>query len=179
MKDNFEKTPFLFSTLILVLSVFAFLALYMKIAENNQVAEQAILDWETELDRREDIKSLERTLKSIEKEKFSFESHFADGSDIVPFLNTIEKSAGAVGADLEITSVDAPGDAEALFLEAKAKGSFESLYKLLSLLENSPYELELHYAYLNRPGTGSSSSDPLKASQWELMLKFKLLSFVK
>lgn len=182
MKDSFEKIPLLFSILMLVLASFAFVALYLEINDNNRVAEKAMMDWKSELKRREDIKSLDRTLKSVAKEKLSFESHFAENSDIVPFLNTIEKIAGSVGTSIEITSVETPQESEVLLVESKSKGSFESLYKFLLLLENSPYELEITYAYMNRPSPGGSSGEPgkpLPAPQWELILKFKLLSFVK
>jgi len=69
------------------------------------------------------------------------ETHFIKSSDVVPFLNTIEALGPAVGASAEIDSVDTSPDGASLIVELQASGSFGAVYKFLTLLENSPYEL--------------------------------------
>ena len=60
----------------------------------------------------------------------------------------------------------------------EAKGSFPDLYKFLTLLENSPYELELIEVKFSRETEPASSDKTLSASAWNATFKIKLLSFI-
>ncbi|MEX2052080.1 MAG: hypothetical protein WD991_00070 [Candidatus Paceibacterota bacterium] len=175
MKINFRKIPFLISVTLLFVAVFAFSAIYMKTAENNREAEELIGQWRVELDRREEIKSLERSIQMFDVEMKSLDTHFAYGQDVVPFLNTVESLARATGADPEILSVATSEEEEILIVRMSAEGSFESLYKFLKLLENSPYELRFALVDL------SSKDGPngVRSGSWQLMLNFKLLTFIR
>ncbi len=172
MKNNIQKIPFLVAVTLLLASSFAFLFLYMQINKNNDRAEADLNKWEAEVARREEIKSLDRTLKNVQEEKAELEKHFAQSSDVVPFLNTIESLARAVGTDPEIMSVESSKESDILLVGMQTRGSFEAVYKFLMLLENSPYQVELTSVNVSRSvGEGSRP--------WDMMLKFKLLSFIK
>ncbi|MFA6273718.1 MAG: hypothetical protein WC662_00990 [Candidatus Paceibacterota bacterium] len=174
MKFKFKKGSLIFSILFLVFSCTAFFLLYREINSNNIESEKMFLDWQTETVRRNEISALDRSMKNIQTEKSSIETHFAKSSDIVPFLDTIEGLAPKVGAKTEITSVDVEKEGKSLLVGLKATGSFISVYKFLMLLENSQYELEFTSVNLQK-----STATNLKDQNWEMILKIKLLSFMQ
>jgi uncharacterized protein YkvS len=166
---KFKKMPFLFSILLLIFSCTVFFFLYKQINDNKKIAEKEQIEWQNETDRRNEIKSLERLIKEIDQERVLVESHFAQSSNIVPFLDTIEGLASKVNAISEVVSVDIIEDTSQLLVVIKTLGSFESIYKFLKLLENSPYEIEFASVDIQKSNTQT----------WEAIFKIKLLSFVQ
>src|SRR3989344_1642515 len=164
MKNNFSKPPVLYFSILFCVLLFAFLYFYRQTNNNHKKAEIAEVEWLVETFRRDKIKALEHSIKVIEKEKTQLETHFAKSSDVVPFLDTIEGLATKVGAKAEVTAVDILADRTGLEVGVKISGGFINLYKFLTLLENSSYELEFISVDL-RKGVES----------WEAILKIKLL----
>ncbi|TSC77943.1 MAG: hypothetical protein G01um101424_77 [Parcubacteria group bacterium Gr01-1014_24] len=167
MQNNFPKTPLFLSIIFFIFSCSVFLYFLEEINNNNQESQLKEMEWQTEALRRYEIKALDRSIKIIEGERAQLETHFAKSSDIVPFLDTIERLAPQVGTKAEVTSVNVSEDHTGLYVGMEASGTFNGLYKFLTLLENSPYELEF------------VSMDIKKGLEsWEAILKIKLLSFI-
>jgi len=112
--QKFKKMPLILSIIFLAFSCFAFFFLYKEINNNKKIAQETQTKWQDEANRREGIRSLERLVKSIIKEKDLLESHFAQSSNIVPFLDTIEKLAFSSKAKSEVVSVDILQDGSGL-----------------------------------------------------------------
>lgn len=177
MKNNFQKISLFLSAIFFIFSCFAFVFLYREINDNNQKVQQDLTTWTAEMRLREEIRSFDRSLQKIADDRIMLETHFAKSSDIVPFLDSIEKLAPRVGATARIDSVDALKDNTGLVVELKASGSFEAIYKFLTLLENSPYELDFLSMDIHKIILDVSDKNE-KDSRWEAFLKIKLLSFV-
>ena len=160
-------------------SCFLFLFLYKNISINKEALQLAQENWQTENKNRENARLLTSSIKAIESERALLNTHFVQSSDVVPFLDTIEKLAKNVGVKAEIISVDIIKDIPALTVEMKALGSFETIYKLIMLLENSPYNLEfvlVDIQSLNMQDEALNKEG--KSHQWSATFKIKLLSFV-
>ena len=177
MKNNFPKIPLILSAIFFVFFGFAFVFLYTKINDNNQKAEQGTIAWQTEALQRDEIKSLNHSIQMIADDRALLETHFAKSSDIVPFLDTIEKLAPEVGAKAEVSSVNTPAD-NGLTVGLKASGSFEAIYKFLTLLENSPYELDFLSMDMHKLTGPSASGENIQNPGWEAVFKIQLLSFI-
>ena len=178
MQNNFPKIPLFLSLMFLAFSLFTFVFLYKEIDQNIQESEQILTNWQAETNRRDQIKSLTNSVKMVDKERVLLESHFAQSSDIVPFLDTIEKLALEVGAKAEVVSVDISKDNTLLLVEMRASGSFKTLYNFLNLLENSPYELEFSVVDMQKEEGQVVSNKGAKISKWQAVFRIKLLSFV-
>jgi len=170
MQINYHKKALIFSIIFFAFCCFVFFFVYQKIDSINKNSDKVLTEWQTEASKRDDIKSLNKSIKDIEEQKISLETHFADSADVVLFLNTIEGLGTAVGAKAEVTLVDVSKDEANLIVEMKASGTFESVYKLLMLLENSPYELEFNSVDIQKSGDSKI---------WNASFKIKLLSFIK
>ncbi len=176
MKNKSNKI-FLMTLIIISIFLCAFFVFVYKQTKNNiQTVEQVETDFGKEAARREEIKEFNNSFKSIEEEKTLLETHFAQSSDIVPFLNKIEKMATSVGTKVDVSFIEVAKDNSGLVLEMRDTGGFEQVYKFLKLLENSPYELEFSSVEMRNAliedGKGGSKRN------WEALVKMKLISFI-
>jgi hypothetical protein len=128
--------------------------------------------------RREEIRSLERSIKEIAPEREAIEAHFAQSSNIVPFLDTIEKLARDAGVKSEVRSVDIAEGTSELMVSLGTTGSFASMYRFIRLLENSPYELEITSFEIDQAGASAGTLSG-GAREWSGSFTVKLLSFTK
>ncbi len=179
MKSIFQKKSLILSIILFFLSCFVFVFLYQNINSKKETIQVAREKWQTEDTRRENMRTLVNYIKAIEPERNSLESHFVRSSDAVPFLDTIEKLAKEVGAKSEVVSVDVNKIDSSLLVEMKAEGSFETIYKLTTLLENSPYDLEFVSVDIqNKKEQDISANRINKAQPWIADFKMKVLSFI-
>ncbi len=178
MKNNFQKILILIPIILLLLFCFAFAFTYQKINDNNQKTQQETINLRTETLRRENIASLNQSLQKIAPDRILLENHFIKSSDVVPFLNMIEKLGKEVGVLTEINSVNTKTDNTELIVDLKASGRFEGIYKFLTLLENSPYELDFSSMNIHLLGLSGVTDKNTKDPNWEAVFKIKLLSFI-
>ncbi len=179
MQGNFPKIPILLSIIFFLFSLFILFSLFGETNNNAQKSQLKESEWQTETLRREEIKALDHSVRIIEEERRQLETHFAQSSDIVPFLDIIEGLASKVGAEVEITSVDILTDRTGLAVGMKVSGAFNSLYRFLTLLEDSPYELELTGMDMHRETEINIDGKSVKISKWSGVFKVKLLSFIQ
>jgi hypothetical protein len=176
MQFILQKKSLIFSIIFFLFSCFIFIFLYKninKIKETLQIAQEKL---QVETSQRDNIESLINSVKVIEPERILLENHFIKSSDIVPFLDTIEKLARNVEVNAEVISVDLPKDNPSMIVEMKAVGNFESIYKLITLLENSQYETEFVSVNIQNSNTGDLLIS--KNPQWSAILRIKLLSYI-
>jgi hypothetical protein len=177
MKNYFSKISLLFSAILFLFSCFVFVFLYKQINSINQKAEMNTIAWQTEALRRNDINLLNNSLAQVSNDRALLETHFAQSSDIVPFLNTIEQLASSAGTKAQVGSVDVGSGNTGLLINLTASGSFQQIYKFLTLLENSPYELDFPSVNISKSTVPDVSSKTINDSNWEATIQVQLLSF--
>jgi hypothetical protein len=173
MQFIIQKKSLILSIIFFIFFSFVFVFLYKDINNKKEAIQTAQEKWQTEAIRRENIKFLIDSVKSIKIERTSLDTHFVQSSDVVPFLDTIEELAKNVGANAEVISVDVAKDNLSLVVQMSTSGSFETIYKLILLLENSPYDLEFILVDIK-----NLNSSIKKIPQWTATLQIKLLSFL-
>src|SRR3989344_9313610 len=171
MQSNFPKTPIVISIIFLLCSVAALFFSYRAIQNNDRKTREATIEWQREATKRDEIRQLDNSVKLIQEEKIELESHFAKSSNIVPFLDTLEKLAMSAGDVAEVVSVNILEDGSGLVVGITVSGSFANIYKFITLLENSQYALEFI--------TSDIRKENAAASKWDALFSIKLLSFVK
>ena len=177
--QNFKKTLFFSSIFFFVFSLLVFYFLYKETNKNKKVAEDTLIDWQNEKQKRDEIKSLDTLVKSISQDKILIETHFAQSSNIVPFLDTIEGLALRVSVKAKVDSVNISEDGLSLTVDLKAIGNFSAVYRFLTLLENALYELEIISLNIENAISDDLSGKVKKSAEWQADFKIKLLSFIK
>jgi len=179
MKNNLTKIYLTFSVIFLTISCVAFVSLNKKIDSTKKIISENETKWQQEAEKRKNTQLLNDSIKKIQSEKDLLETHFANSSDIVPFLDTLESIAEKGGVKAEVNSVDIPKENDGLIVGMNASGSFENVYKFILLLENSPYELNLISFDAQQQNTPDASGKVSKVPQWNVFLKIKLVSFTQ
>ncbi len=178
MQSNFPKTSLFFSAIFFCFCLAAFFFFFKYVDNGNKELQSREVEWQTESMRREGIKQLDHSVQVIEGERAELDNHFAESSDVVPFLDTMEKIATQVSTKAEITSVDVLDDHSGLYVGMKASGTFSNVYKFLKLLENSPYEVELMVVDMHKEAASGPADKQVSNSNWNVSVKMKLLSFI-
>ena len=137
---------------------------------NNRQADSAKLEWLKLTAEKKEAESLSVMLISLLKDREELDKHFITGTNIVPLLDMIEKTAGQTGAEAEVTQVETPKGKNFLEIKVTARGQFESIYKLLLLLESSPFELSISGAEIKKENGG-------EASDWSARFIIRLSGF--
>jgi hypothetical protein len=181
MQFIFQKKSLILSIILFLFSCCIFIYLYTDINNKKEISQLAQEKWQTEDTQRESTRSLVNLIKETEPERTLLETHFVQSSNVVPFLDTIEKLAKETGVKAEVISVNPAKGNSSLMVEMKASGSFGTIYKLITLLENSPYDLEFASADMQNQNGGdlaAGKNNKIKTSQWTADFQIRLLSFV-
>ena len=179
MKFNSHLKLLIIPVLFLGIVSFIFIFIFNKININEAKSKEILTEWQSETSKYNEIKSLNNSVKIITNQKNMLENHFTQSSDPVPFLNLIEKLGLDSAAKTTVTSVDISPDKASLLVGIKTGGTFESVYKFLNLLENSPYELEFVSMDIQNLDVQNITSKKVKTLGWEGNFKIRLLSFVQ
>ncbi len=183
---KFKKIPLITAIVFLAAAISAFVWLEKEVAKNNQISRDRESEIAIEAIKKEEAKSLERTLKTIETERAILDNHFIKSSDVAIFLDMIENLAPEVNATAEVTQVDIAPDNQSISVGLKADGTFEALYKFIRLIENSRYQIELTNMSMQKigvvaavPAEGTEEVPTESTVKWSAIFQIKLLSYIQ
>jgi hypothetical protein len=179
MENIFKKFSLLAAAIFFIFSCAVFAFFFREVKMNNEKLQIALQKWQQKEDERNELDLLERSLKSIEQEKMNLDTHFIQSSDIVPFLDYLENLGKKIGIGVEITSADSVHNDKELIAGLKASGSFEQLYKFITLIENSHYEIEIENFELQTEEQIQVSKNEKKNTIWSAVVKIRLISYKK
>ncbi len=171
-----KKTHYIYTFLSFVLLICVLVGTYFsykKILSVKEEIAQKQSKWQIEENRRNEIKNLERSVKNLAEEKKDLDSHFVGSDDPVAFLNSLESMALSVGAVAEVSTVGTNNDS-GLVVNLRATGGFDSLYKFLTLIENSQYIMEIQNMSIS---TNISEVKNLSVNKWDMNVQLKLITF--
>lgn len=119
--------------------------------------------------KRKNIQELDQSLNSIAEEKAKVEAAFASESELVRFIESIERLAALSGAELEIKSAALPLDPneKGPVFTLNVEGGFGQAFRFLTFLESANYEIVVEEARLNK---GDEAG-------WAGQIRLKLLSY--
>ncbi len=171
-----KKTHYIYTFLSFVLLICVLVGTYFsykKILSVKEEIAQKQSKWQIEENRRNEIKNLERSVKNLAEEKKDLDSHFVGSDDPVAFLNSLESMALSVGAVAEVSTVGTNNDS-GLVVNLRATGGFDSLYKFLTLIENSQYIMEIQNMSIS---TNISEVKNLSVNKWDMNVQLQLITF--
>ena len=175
------KTTWIVLSALIALNV-AGAALYgfmmYRISSEKTKAAEALSKLEAGIKKEYNLRALSAALEKTEEERAKIDSYFVDIKGVAKFLEKLQSFGDASGVSLKLENVDIEGK-NALKVSFNDNGSFAENYRLLELIENSPYTLEIDSMNINKvmvsvPGGASVSLNNL----WSGSFSVRLLSFV-
>ncbi len=107
----------------------------------------------------ENEKEIVNLLKNTETKREKLSSYFVSTENPTSFLETIESSARSVGTEVEVQSLDVKHkdkEKKQSFIKVSllAKGSWDSMFRFMLLLENLPYVVVVSNSAFTMGGDG-------------------------
>lgn len=159
-------------TNIFLASVYGFFMYKISLEHDNIAKSIASLTKETR--RESDLQALSSVLKMTETERAKIDSYFVTEQGTAHFLENIQKLGGKAGVDLNLSDVGIESK-EDLRINFSAGGSFGNMYKLLELMEKTPYAISFRSFNLNKVNISSAKTGP--SQPWSGSFSIHLNSF--
>ncbi len=172
-----KKTVRLFwvAVILVLVAISAYTAVVWKIRKNISEAADLSLSIATESQKEAGIESTRNVLRSTAAEREKIDSYFVSSDNIVDFLEKIELLGKKSGVTLSFDSVDIPSDEKSILrVRVGTKGSWESTFYFLSLVENLPFKIEIEKSSIIKTVEVVSN---VKTSYWRGDFTIKLVSF--
>ncbi len=173
-----------FTSLILTTSIFLTVALgasiiyFFKIIQNENMyifqVENTLYEKNINKNNAEDLRDKFTEMAAIDKQ---VSSYFVDQSKINLFINYLEELGSKNDANLTVESVDTPaGKSNTISVKVSIKGSFNHIMKVLSLLENSPFYVDITQSFINKEIVDTTDKEASTTSNWQADVSFSVLS---
>lgn len=185
MKHIFNN--FLRSIIGLLLALFltsAYLFFYFKIETNMIHSEALAEELAAELSKESDLSKLKRTIDATNEDREKLVEHFVRAEDAVSFLETIESYGAIAGTKFQLNSADIQKDKNTMKLSFIANGTFPQVYRLLILIENTPYQFTMENISFSKVDPGPAQLSPTGEvlpegePKWDASFDITLTSFL-
>lgn len=175
------------STLISIALLGSFVYLTNVIKNKNKHISVVTSTLQEKINEKDNMKILEKRMLDLGDTRNKINSYFIDTSNVDEFVEYLEGLGDTYGAELLVRSVDTPNNEKnKLVFGIEINGSFSNLTKIVSILENSPYNISFDSLYLNKitetvkeetvdPKSKSSTTPTIKPS-WQAIANFTVLS---
>lgn len=167
MKIN-SKIFLIFSFTVLVFVIFGGWFLFNRISVlDKSIGETniSILNFTNDI---KNLKSMESFLRESSEERKVLERAFVSEDGLVKFIEDLEENGKESGVDVEVNLATVSQDqSDSPSFRIESRGSFSSVYKYLTSLENLPYEISINRTSLDSEGEG----------KWRGIYEIKLLSY--
>jgi hypothetical protein len=167
-------------TAIVVATVFI---LFFKVIKNKNEHTSAVLTTlETKINKKANIKMLEKKIAELEATRARIDSYFVDSEQIDSFISYLENLGTTAGTVLEVKTVEiSPNKKNTILGKVSAQGTFASVMKTITLLESIPYQIEVTSVYLNKDTQTVTSEVKGKTVTttsyvWQADISFEILS---
>lgn len=106
-------------------------------------------------------------LASLAHDEVSVSRYFVSNATLVPFLESLQSAASALGAQMTITSVSADTEnaRQGLTVHGSLSGSFDAVMRAVGAIEYAPYYVSVDQLSLSN----TASADTAHAAAWNAL----------
>lgn len=180
-------TIFFISLLSAIVAVASLFLIFNLIQKKNEYLGGLMNKIQSKVDQKDNIQTLQKTVDETKEKESLLSSYLVNPNNIDEFISYLEKEGDSVSVPVDVVSVNAPLDTKnKLNIELKGLGSFENIMSLVTLIENSPYQIKVNHAYINKYIKPKDSpilingkvfaEPPTKSSLFEINLAFSVVS---
>lgn len=148
-----NSTIFMLSlTILAVLFASGIFVFMFKVIQNkNEHTSKVLMTLEDKMAEKENMSVVNQRLTEVETTSKTVNSYFVDSKQIDLFVAYLEKIGADTSTDLAVKDVSvSTTEKGSLSLKLSVKGTFSNIMQVVSLLENSPYQINITQTYLNK-----------------------------
>jgi len=167
-------------TMISVVCLFIFLLKIIKIKNEN--VSTIILTIEEKMEQKENANIFNEKVEEMKKIESSLNSHFVNPNQIDIFVGFLERLGMDNGGELSVNNIAIQEEnTNIIDIELSIKGTFDEVMKIINLLENIPYQINITKVYLNKDisqvvGKDGKIEKSSGVSKWQADVSFNVLS---
>lgn len=141
----------IFSILTLLVFTGSFVYLLKVIKNKNNHTSTVLMTLEQKIIEKENISVLEKRMAELGDTSERIGSYLVDPAGIDTFVEYLEKIGANNKVELSVKSVDVPkSEKNKIIVSFYMVGDFSNIIKVISLLENAPYNITITSSYLNK-----------------------------
>lgn len=180
MKNKKTTTFLIFSTLITLVVVAAFVFFLRIIKNKNEHTSVVVATLEEKMRQKENAESFAEKFEEIKSLENDITSHFVDPNKIDEFVSYLENLGEVTGATISVKGIDVPEDNNGIInFKLSIEGSFQGVSRTITLLENIPYQVDVTQVYMNKNIEQIKDGEEVKVpsvSTWQADVSFNILS---
>lgn len=147
MGNKKTKTVFIFSVISMVIAGGLFFMAFYFTKKINKEASALGLELAQRVSERENISQFKKIIKDTEEKHSQVDSFIVDSDNIDKFVGALEAEGDKLGLAVDINGVNISiSNQQRLVVIFDATGSFESIMKLVWVIENMPYGIDIKNA---------------------------------
>lgn len=182
MKRKYTKIILIVSIFITIIIVGLFVFFFNVIKNKNAHTSKVILTLAEKIEDKENREVLISKVAELESINQTINGYFVDPGTIDTFVDYLEKLGIQNNTELAIENVEAvPKKKNEISVKVSIKGDFDHVMRVVYLLENIPYYVNLNQVYINKETktTLVKAEDIEKeevSSFWQADVSFNVLS---
>lgn len=156
---------------VFVATLVAYSVWYSKVGQESALAASLAGQIQDKKQSSTRVEEAKQQLKNTESNEAAVQAYFVDTADVVPFLESIQKTGAQLGTKVSVDSVSAQQASPhtVLQLSLRVTGSFDGVMRTLGAIEYQPYDTVVSSVALDTPG-GTTGAVP----QWSAAISLRI-----
>ena len=187
MNKNNINSILIFSIVILFVLTGGMFLMVTVIKNKNNHTSAVLATLNQKMVEKENLNILEKRMSELGNTRNKIEGYLVDPAGIDTFVEYLEKTGAGNGVDLSVKSVEIPKmENNKISASLYMVGSFNDILKVISLLENAPYDIVITSTYLSKQTLSeialsnisgvSKEKNVAKKTNWQASVTFNVLS---
>lgn len=141
-----------------VIALVGYVIAYVAFSSAREDALQAVIEVARIEEEDAAIAKAQDAIEALESDEAMLRSYFVEETDIVPFLEELERTGGTLESKVEVVSVTPATDPGGrLVLALRIEGSFASVMRTLGTIEYGPRDIRIQSVTLDTPRNDEGS----------------------
>lgn len=181
MKNKIFQISFIIVSIVTLLLLGVYIFFSYKINSVFDEAESVVHERLSLEAKERQLSKTEDAILSTKDKRLELEKHFITSDELVSFIEYVESLDNISGGTLVIDEVDVndEGGKPALRVSLSASGTYKQIYKLLSLIETMPYEIDIPMFDVSMSDVESSDDISATSPKWSAEIDFIVVSYLQ
>jgi hypothetical protein len=182
MKKN-HTIIILIVSILTTISIVCLLFFLLKIIKNkNENVSSITLTIEEKMKQKENVSIFNEKVEEMKKIEFSLNEHFVNPNQIDTFVEFLERLGSENDGEVSVNNIEIPEEnPNTLNIDISIKGDFNKVMRIMTLLENTTYQVSITKVYLNKDivqnvGKDGKLEKPQGVPSWQADVSFGVLS---
>lgn len=185
MRKNYTNLILGIAIFMVLLVVSSFIFFFKVIQNKNEHTSKVLITLEDKMVNKKNAETLIAKLNELEDLEKKINNYFVNPIEIDTFVGYLERFGVDNDLELVVKNVEVSINKEdTILVEVSMVGDFDKIMRVIYLIENSPYVIDLTQVFINKKIKITETGDQkikkeITISAWQADLSFSVLSLPK